>query len=110
MLFSTWANDPLITTLPPDIRQLVYQVAIREGDGSQFDFLLSQLPMASLQETKKVIYGLGASQMEEKLLTLLDFTIDPAEPIGGQDAVSVYDAVGQSAIGSQVQFQWLQDR
>jgi hypothetical protein len=114
-LFGEWmaeSNPEENNPVPADLKQLVYEVAVREGStGDEFAFLLEQLPKASVpQDVTKIIYGLGASLDESLILTLLGLTIDASGPIRSQDVINVYRAVGATAMGRRVQFQWLQDK
>ena len=51
--------------IAPDLKQSVYEVAIREGGSDEFDFLLEKLltvGVANAAEVNKIIYGLGSSR------------------------------------------------
>jgi len=102
------ASNPV----PPDLKQLVYEVAVRESDDNlEFNFLLDRLPNVPVpQDIPKILYGLGATFNEELIRALLDLTIDNSGPIRTQDVIHVYRAVGATAVGRRVQFSWLDDK
>ncbi|TRY78485.1 hypothetical protein TCAL_06176 [Tigriopus californicus] len=107
--FEAWMSNPEAgNKINPDLRQLIYEVAIQNGDQSHFNFLLNQLSQVEVdQDIQKIIYGLGHSLHEGLLKQLLDLTLADEGTIRSQDFRSVYRAVGSTSFGRRVQFDWL---
>ena len=62
--FGEWMSSGT-NNIAPDLKQSVYEVAIREGGSDEFDFLLEKLltvGVANAAEVNKIIYGLGSSR------------------------------------------------
>ena len=111
-LFAAWRENPEVNPIFPDMKQLVYEVAIRNGDeeGEDFDFLLAQLGEVEVaQDVQKIIYGLGATENEDKIKELLALTIAEDSPIRTQDMRYVYRALGRTAVGGRAMFRWFKD-
>lgn len=107
--FEDWmANPEAGNKINPDLRQLIYEVAIENGDQTHFNFLLSQLSQVEVeQDVQKIIYGLGHSLNKESLNQLLGLTLEDEGVIRSQDFRFVYRAVGSTQFGRRVQFDWL---
>ena len=98
------ANNPI----PVDLKQPIYDTAIRNGGQTEWDFLFNRFSNCAVDgERRRMIYGLGSSEDQSILEDYLFKTVDPNGGIRSQDTRYVYRAVGASRVGRTLQFYWL---
>lgn len=115
----------------PDLRQAIYEIAIREGGDGEFNFLKNRLENGPKeQETLRTIYGLSSSTSLINLEWLLNQTISENSSIRTQvdgiidyqsdniyqvnliwpftqDIKYVYGGIGDTNFGRRLGFDWL---
>lgn len=106
---ATDGNDSYI--IDPNFKQIVFQIAIRNGENDEFEFLLKQLERVRVdQDTVKILRALGSSESETNLKKILDISIDPdSSLIRPQDIFYLYAQISKSAAGGRFQFDWLKE-
>jgi aminopeptidase N len=86
--FHDWltAADPdIVNPIDINLRQTIYEVAVREGGEEEFNFLLERLPFVKVDgETLNILRGLGATLDPDLIRGLLDLTLDDESPIRQQ--------------------------
>ena len=107
--FTSWMDITVPTDennpIAVDIKSPVYNTAIRNGDASYWDFLFGRYLDSQVDgEKQRMIYGLGSSEDETKIIEFLDKTISANSGIRPQHTRYVYRAVGSTAIGRIAQF------
>jgi len=93
----------------PELREVVYRTAIRNGGDKEWEFLWEVFLKETVDsERNKIIYALGASTNEMSIMRYLDETLGPNVRL--QDVNYVYRGIGAYAPGRRFQFEWLQSR
>lgn len=113
--FNQWMSEsnpdsPDENPIFPDMKTVVYDIGAREGGAKAWDFLFQRFLASEVSaEQQTILYSLGETRNESALQHYLEMSIDSNSGIRKQDTVYVYNSVGSSEVGRNVQFNWLQN-
>ena len=98
-------------TVPADIKDIVFNTAIRTGDANQWNFLLEKFKTTKVDsDRQKYMTALAATVDQETLLKYLNMTIYPEDyGIRVADISFIYESVTRTKNGGDLAMKWLQD-
>lgn len=108
-LFDDWMTNS--ETVPADIKDVVFNTAIRTGDAKQWNFLLEKFKTTKVDsDRQKYMTALAATVDQETLLKYLNMTIYPEDyGIRVSDIGFIYESVTRTKNGGDLAMKWLQD-
>ena len=97
--------------MPADIKDVVFNTAIRTGDANQWNFLLEQFKTTKVDsDRQKYMTALAATVDQETLLKYLNMTIYPEDyGIRVADISFIYESVTGTKNGGDLAMKWLRD-
>ena len=105
--YDSWMKDD--ETIPVDIQDVVFEVAIRTGNSTHWQFMFEKFKSATLDsDRQKYLFALSASEDEGILTTFLQKTIDRTDgSIRLQDCIYIFRGVSGNKVGRQVIMDWM---
>ena len=98
-------------TVPADIKDVVFNTAIRTGDTNQWNFLLEKFKTTKVDsDRQKYMTALAATVDQETLLKYLNMTIYPEDyGVRVADISFIYESVTRTKNGGDLAMKWLRD-
>ena len=98
-------------TVLADIKDVVFNTAIRTGDANQWNFLLEKFKTTKVDsDRQKYMTALAATVDQETLLKYLNMTIYPEDyGIRVADISFIYESVTRTKNGGDLAMKWLRD-
>lgn len=99
------------TQIPADIKDVVYNTAVRTGGVTEWTFLLDQFKTTKIDsDRQKYMAALSATEDPTTLRNLLNMTIHREESgIRLQDCIYIYRSISVNPVGREVAMAWLSD-
>ena len=97
--------------IPVDIKDVVFNTAIRTGDSNQWNYLLQKFKTTKVDsDRQKYLTALSVSEDEIILRNFLNMTINPEESgIRIQDISFIYGIISNNKVGRVVAMGWLNE-
>jgi aminopeptidase N len=106
-LFQLWMVNN--TKIPAEIKDVVYNTAVRTGGVTEWNFLFEQFKTTKIDsDRQKYMAALSATENPSTLLNLLNMTIHREESgIRLQDCIYIYRGISVNTVGREVAMAWL---
>uniref|UniRef100_A0A336KRZ8 Aminopeptidase N n=2 Tax=Culicoides sonorensis TaxID=179676 RepID=A0A336KRZ8_CULSO len=102
------ANPDLNNPISPNLKNIVYCMAIKYGDQTEWDFAWQRYLRATVSSEKEMLLaGLGCSRETWILKRFLEWSLSTTRGIRKQDVFRVFGAVSNSVIGQPIAFDFI---
>ncbi|XP_037030897.1 aminopeptidase N isoform X2 [Bradysia coprophila] len=108
ILFRDWMRDKSLNLISPNLKEVIYCTAMREGSFQEWYFAYERyLATTSAAEKELILSALGCTTKPWLLSKYLNMTISSTSGIRKQDGARAFVSVAQNNIGYEIAFDFL---